>query len=122
MTNTAQLHGTAATVRRSLHPRAEKLQQDDIGAGAVARRYWSDFEEISHVQGQRRSSTKIVEGERLCLESNPIPARNFQRTQIYLCASGPKDPTEAETELCLVSPEEVRVISGQLRGKGLWVQ
>ena len=34
------------------------------------------------------------------LESNPIPTRNAQRAQTNLCAPGPRDPTETETELC----------------------
>ena len=35
----------------------------------------------AHVQGQRRSPNMIVGGEKLCLESNPIPARDAQRAQ-----------------------------------------
>ena len=38
---------------------------------------------ISHIQGQRRS--KMVGGEKSCLESNPIPARDAQRTQTKPC-------------------------------------
>ena len=37
-----------------------------------------------------------------------------------LCASGPRDPTETETNYVWVSPEEVWVSSGLLQG--LWVQ
>ena len=42
-----------------------------------------------HIQGQRRSPSKIVGGANLHLESNKA------------CAPGPRDPTETETELCL---------------------
>ena len=35
------------------------------------------------------------------LESNPIPSRDAQRAQTNLVCSGPWDPTETETELCL---------------------
>ena len=34
-------------------------------------------------------------------ESNPIPARDSQGAQTYLCAPGPRGPAEMETELCL---------------------
>ena len=36
---------------------------------------------IPHLQGQRRSLNKIVGEAKLCLESNPIPARDAQRAQ-----------------------------------------
>ena len=36
---------------------------------------------IPHLQGQRRGPNKIVGGAKLCLESNPIPARDAQRAQ-----------------------------------------
>ena len=39
---------------------------------------------IPHVQGQRRSPSKIVGGVNLCLESNPIPTRDSQRAQTNL--------------------------------------
>ena len=35
------------------------------------------------------------------LESNPIPTRNAQRAQTYLCSPGPREPPETEIELCL---------------------
>ena len=34
---------------------------------------------ISHIQGQRRSLSKMVGGAKLHLESNPIPTRDTQR-------------------------------------------
>ena len=40
-------------------------------------------------------------GANSCLESNPIPTRGTQRLKQTLCATGPRDPTETETELCL---------------------
>ena len=45
---------------------------------------WSDLEEISHVQGQRRSPNKMVGGLKSNLDSNLIPARDTLRAQIYL--------------------------------------
>ena len=35
------------------------------------------------------------------LESNPIPARDAQRAQTNLVHTGPRDPSETESELCL---------------------
>ena len=37
---------------------------------------WSDFEEIPHVQGQRKSPSKMVGGVKSHLESNLIPTRD----------------------------------------------
>ena len=50
-----------------------------VGAGAAA--LWSDFEEIPHIQGQRRNPSKTVGGENLHLESNSIPTRAAKRVQ-----------------------------------------
>ena len=71
------------------------------GAVAVAVRCLSDCEEIPLIQEQRTSPSYIVGGTKLHLESNPTPTRNTQRAQTNLCARGPRDPTETETELCL---------------------
>ena len=55
---------------------------------------------IPYIQGQRRSPSKMVGGMKLCLESNPIPNRNAQRTQTkILCTPG--DSTETEPDLSL---------------------
>ena len=43
----------------------------------------------------------MVGGANSRLESNPIPSRDAQRAQTNLVCSGPWDPTETETELCL---------------------
>ena len=72
-----------------------------VGTGAVTAQHWSDFEEILYVQGLRRSPSKMVGGPKSCLEPNPLPARDTQRAQTYLVCTGPRDPTETETELCL---------------------
>ena len=39
---------------------------------------------IPHVQGQRRSPSKMVGGAKSHLESNPLPARDTQRAQMNL--------------------------------------
>ena len=43
----------------------------------------------------------MVGGANSCLKSNPIPTRDAQGLKQTLGASGPRDPTETETELCL---------------------
>ena len=53
---------------------------------------WSNCEEISHVQGQKRSPSKMVGGSKLHLESNPIPARDAQRAQTYLVCTRTERP------------------------------
>ena len=51
---------------------------------AAASWCWSNFEEIPHIQGQRRSPNKMVGGAKSSLESSPIPARDAQRARKYL--------------------------------------
>ena len=70
-----------------------------MGTGVAAAQCWSDFEE--HIQEQRRSPSKMVGRTKSCLKSNLMPARDAQRGQTNLCAPGPRDPTETETELGL---------------------
>ena len=53
----------------------------------------SNFEEIPHTQGQRRSLSKLVEGVKSHLESNPILPETFGGLKQTLCASAPRDPT-----------------------------
>ena len=55
-----------------------------VGATVVTVGCWKDFEDIPHVQGQRRSPSKMVGMVKLCLESNPITSRDTQRTQTNL--------------------------------------
>ena len=52
-------------------------QQENVG---------SHWKRISHIQGQRRSPSKLVGGMKLCLESNPISAREAWRAQTKPCA------------------------------------
>ena len=55
-----------------------------VGTGVGSCGCWSDFEEICHIQAQRRSPSKMVGGVKSCLESNPIPAIDAQRAQTNL--------------------------------------
>ena len=85
-------------------------QQENVG---------SHEKKTSHIQGQRRSPNKMQSH----LESNPIPTRDSWRAQTNkqtkkpqksLCAAGPRDPTETESDLPLsvsVSPAEAQVSS-----------
>ena len=57
---------------------------------------WGDL----HVQGQR-SPSKMGGGAKSHLESNPMPVRGLKGLKYTLCAPGPRDPTQTETELCL---------------------
>ena len=63
--------------------------------------WYTHFEEIPHVQGQRRSHSKTIGGAESHLESNPIPTRDIQRTQTHLVCTRTQRPTVTETELCL---------------------
>ena len=56
---------------------------------------------MPHFQRQRRSSSKRVEGAKLCLESNPIPTSDTQKTVTNLVYTRHRKPTETEPELCL---------------------
>ena len=99
------------------------LERQLCGAGAVALQLCSDFEEIAHIQGQRRSPSKMVGGAKSCLESRPIPGRDAQRAQTHLVCTRTKRLPQRLRQTCFwVSPEEVRVSSGLLQGQGLWVQ
>ena len=52
-----------------------------VGTGVAAAWCWSNFEEIPHIQGQRRSPRKMVVGAKSPLETNPLPTRDAQRAQ-----------------------------------------
>ena len=62
------------------------------GSVAVAVQHWSNFEEIPHIQGQRRSPSKTVGGAKSHLESNPIPARDTLRALTNLVCTRTQRP------------------------------
>ena len=82
----------------------------------------SHQKKISHFQGQRRSPSKMVGLVKLCLESNPITARDTQRAQTNLVLIRPRDPTETEPELCLSVSYGGMGQQWTAAGTGLWVQ
>ena len=51
----------------------------------------SHQKKTTHIQGQRRSPSKMVGGAKSCLESNSIPARDTLRAQTYLVCTEPRD-------------------------------
>ena len=89
---------------------------------AVTAPHWSNCEEIPHVQGQKRSLSKMVGGAKLCLESNPIPARNAQRVQTNLVCTRTQRPHRDWAELCLSVSWGSMGHQWTAKGQGLWVQ
>ena len=92
------------------------LVTPSVGTGAAALWHWSNFEEIPHVQWQRRSLSKMVGGAKLYLESNPIPARDAQTNLLYNRAQRPHRDGDRTV---WVSPAEVWASSGLLQGQRL---
>ena len=68
--------------------------------GAEATWHWRDFEEIPHIQGQKKSPRKMVGGAKSHLESNPIPPSVAQRAQTNLMHTRTQRP-HRDLELCL---------------------
>ena len=64
-----------------MHIQGQRSPSKPVSTGAVAVWCWSNFEEILHVQGQRRNHNEMVGGTKSPLESSPIPARDAQRAQ-----------------------------------------
>ena len=95
------------------------LVAPSVGTGAAALWHWSNFEEIPHVQWQRRSHSKTVGGAKLYLESNPTPTRDAQTNLLYTRAQRPH--RDRQNCVC-VSPAELWVSSGLPQGQRLWVQ
>ena len=62
------------------------------GSVAVAVQHWSNFKEIPHIQGQRRSPSKAIRGVNSHLESNPVLARDAQRAQTNLVRTRTQGP------------------------------
>ena len=77
----------------------------------------SHQKKIAHIQGQRRSPSKMLGVVKSPLESNPIPTRDTWRAQTNLVCTRTQRPHRN-----WASPVEVRVSSGLLQGQGFWVQ
>ena len=86
----------------------------------------SHQKKISHVQEQRSRPNKTVWGAKLCLEPNPIPARDAQRAQTQPCVhqdpgQWSSGPTRDRARLAYECPG-VSVDSGLPQGQGYWIQ
>ena len=86
-----------------------------------------DEASLRRLQGQRRSTNKTVRGAKLCLESNPKPARDIERKKLRSsnkpCAHQDAETPQRLSQNCVwVSPLKVWVSSGLLQGQGLWIQ
>ena len=81
---------------------------------------------IPHIQGQRRSPSEMAGGAKSCLETNPIPARDAQKSHPNPCIQqGTETPQETEADLPLygwVSPVEAQISTGLPQGQELWLQ
>ena len=102
-------------------PTQQRSTSKAVGGGAAAAQCPSSCEEIPHTHGQRRNPSETVGGAKSRFESYPIPPRDAQRLKPSLCAPGPRDPTEMETELCLSVPWGGTGLRGLPQGQGLWV-
>ena len=82
----------------------------------------SHQKKISHIQGQWRSTSKMVGGAKSHLESNPIPARDSCRAQTKPCAHQYPETPQRLTRPVSESPAEAQANSGLPQGQGLCVQ
>ena len=90
-------------------------------AGAVAMQRWSNYEEIPHVQGQRRSSSKTV-GEAKSHEIKPHATRDAQRDQTNLMHTKTQRSHRDWDRTVFKCLLQRQVSSRLLQGKGLWMQ
>ena len=61
----------------------------------------SHQKKVPHIQGQRRSPSKMVGGVKLHLESNPIPARDTWRDKPKPCAHQEPETPQKPSQTCL---------------------
>ena len=85
------------------------------GTGAASAQHWRDFEEIPHIQGQRRSPSRTVGGAKSRLRIKPHTCQRRSEGSNKAVHQDPETPQR-------LSAEEVRVSSGLPQGQGLWVQ
>ena len=97
------------------------FQSAPVPAGVVAARHWSDFEEIPHVQGQRRSPRKTVGKISFRIKPHTLQ-RCPEGSNIPYVLQDSEIPQRLRQNCVWVSPEKVLVSSGPLWGQGLWVQ
>ena len=61
----------------------------------------SHQKKIPHIQGQRKSPSKMVGGVKSHLESNPIPARDAWRAQTKPCAHQDPEAPQRLSQTCI---------------------
>ena len=84
---------------------------------------WSDFEEITHVQGQRGRPSKMIGWVKSHLEANPMPTRDAQRAQIYhVCTRTQRPPQRLKRTVfeCLLQRYGSAVDCFRGRGPGCY--
>ena len=87
------MHSSSPAKTPKLQLAAENHAQENVG---------SHQKKIPHVQGQRRSPSKMVGGAKSHLESNSIPTRDAQRAQTKPCVhQDSKTPRETKPDLPL---------------------
>ena len=104
-----------------LYKQGQRSPSKIIGAGAASSQHWNHFEEIPHIQGPRRSPSKMVGGANFHLESKTTPARDAQKTQTNLVCTRTqrhhrdRDRTVSE---CLLRRYGSQVACCRVRGSG----
>ena len=83
-----QIDGARWQSRRTC---AHLLLQELQNCNLLMNHHWqenvgSHQKKMPHIQGQRRSPSKMVGGEKSCLESNPILSRDAWRAETKSCA------------------------------------
>ena len=115
------LHWSLRKVFLSLPPRAEKPHWDS--------RLWSSrcvalkwlLGNIPHPRAKEKPQQGGWRCETL-LESNPIPTRLSEGSNILCAKQDPETPWRLRQNYVWVSLEEAWVSSGLMQGQGLWVQ
>ena len=74
------------------HFQGQRTPRRTVDAEVVAVQCWSNFEDVSHNQGQRKSPSETVESAKWHLKSNPTPARDAQRAQTNLVCTSTQRP------------------------------
>ena len=98
-------HYSISTRWRSRRTCAHLLLQELQNYNSLLNNRWQDNvgshqkEIIPHIQGQRRSPSKMAGGATLHLETNPIPIRDAPRAQTKPCVH--QQPPQRLSQTCL---------------------
>ena len=103
------------------HFQGQRNPRKTVDAEVVAVQCWSNFEEVSHNPGQRKSPSKMVEGAKWHLKSNPTPTRDAQRAQTNLVCTSTQRPHRGRDRAvseCLLRRCGSAVVRCRGRGSG----